>query len=76
MFLLCEMAVQGYTASGWGDYGWGVGDLGAGWVLVWVWGVGWGALIVPFPLTAGLPLMGSPSCRTNSPSGLREPPPT
>ena len=26
---------------------------------------------VPFPLTAGVPLMGSCSCCTNSPSGLR-----
>ena len=30
---------------------------------------------VPFPLTAGLPLMGSRSCRANSPSALRETPP-
>ena len=31
---------------------------------------------VLFPLTAGLPLMGSCSCCANSPSGLREAPPT
>ena len=30
----------------------------------------------PFPLTAGLPLMGSHSCCANSPSGLWETPPT
>ena len=30
---------------------------------------------VLFPLTAGLPLMGSRSCCANSPSGLREIPP-
>ena len=46
-----------------------------GGLLVLVWGVGWGALVVPFPLMAGLPLVGSPSCCTNSPSGLRETPP-
>ena len=33
-------------------------------------------LVVPFPLTAGLPLVGTPSCCANSPSGLRETPPT
>ena len=31
-----------------------------GWLLVLVWGVDRGALVVPFPLTAGLPLVGSP----------------
>ena len=58
-----------------------MGGVGGPWVplgglLVLVWGVGWGALVVPFPLTAGLPLVGSPSCCENNPSGLRETPPT
>ena len=74
MFLSCAIALQGYTGSGWGDYGWGGRDLGG--LLVLVWGVGWEALVLPFPLTAGLPLVGSPSCCANSPSGLRETPPT
>ena len=58
-----------------------MGGVGGTWaplggLPVLVWGVGWGALVVPFPLTAGLPLVGSPSCCANSPSGLRETPPT
>ena len=46
-----------------------------GGLLVLVRGVGWGALVAPFALTAGLPLVGSPSCCANSPSGLWETPP-
>ena len=38
------MAVQGYTRSGWGEHGWGVGDLGApGWPA----GVGVGCGLSP-----------------------------
>ena len=33
-----------------------------GGLLVLVWVVGVGGLVVPFPLTAGLPLVGSASC--------------
>ena len=52
-----------------------VGTFGApGWVAGVGVGCGLGALVVPFPLTAGLPLMGSPSCCANSPSGLQETP--
>ena len=41
-----------------------MGGVGGTWaplggLLVLVWGVGRGALVVPFPLTAGLPLVGS-----------------
>ena len=56
----------------------GVGRTWAplGGLLVLVWGVGSGALVVPFPLMAGLPLVGSHSCYANSVSGLRETPPT
>ena len=54
-----------------------MGGVGGTWApLVLVWGLGWGALVVPFPLMAGLPLVGTPSCCANSPSGLREAPPT
>ena len=58
-----------------------MGNVGVTWaplggLLVLVWDVGWGALIVPFPLTAGLPLVGSPSCCANSPFALRETSPT
>ena len=42
LFLLCEMAVQGYTGSGWGDHGWVGGDLSAP-------GSGWVAGVVPPP---------------------------
>ena len=39
----------------------GVGGTWAplGGLRVLVWGLGWGALVVPFPLTAGLPLVGT-----------------
>ena len=58
-----------------------MGGVGGTWaplggLLVLVWGVGWGALVVPFSLTAGLPLVPPPSCCADSPSGLRETPPT
>ena len=58
-----------------------MGGMGGAWaplggLLVLVWGVGWEAFVVPFPITAGLPLVGTPSCCTNSPSGLWETPPT
>ena len=57
-----------------------MGGVGGTWapvggLLVLVWGVGWGALIVPFPLTAGLPLVGSPSCRQTAHLGCRRHPP-
>ena len=32
----------------------------------------WGTLVVPFPLTAGVPLVGSTPCHANSPPGRRE----
>ena len=34
----------------------------------------WGTLVIPFPLTTGLPLVGSTPCCTNSLSGLQETP--
>ena len=39
-------------------------------------GAVWVFLVIPFPRTADLPLVGSPSYCANSPSGLRETPPT
>ena len=52
-----------------------MGGVGGSWaplggLLVLVWGVGWGALVVPFPLTAGLPLVAS--CCANSPEGSEQ----
>ena len=45
-----------------------MGGVGGTWaplggLLVWVWGVGSGALAVPFPVTAGLPLSAPPPPR-------------
>ena len=43
-------AVQGYTGSGWGDHGWGGGELGApGWVAGVGVGCGLGVPCRPFP---------------------------
>ena len=52
----------------------GVGGAWAplGGFLMLVLGVVWGSLVVPFPLTASLPTVGSRAYQTNSPSGLRE----
>ena len=44
-----------------------------GGLIVLVWGVGWGGLVVPFPLTAGLPLVGSPPV-VPAPLGCGTPP--
>ena len=59
----------------------GVGGTldGVGWTWAPIGGLPmlvWGTLVVPFPLTAGLPLVGSIPCHANSPSGLRETAPT
>ena len=52
--------------------GWGGGAGAPRWVAGVGVGCGLGGLVVRFPLTAGLPLVGSPSCSANRPSGLRE----
>ena len=56
------------------------GGVGGAWaplggLRVLVWGVGWGALVVPFPLTAGLPLMGPPPVAPTAHLGCRRHPP-